>query len=308
MVTRIWGPWASYAFTHLCYYGHKPNYPKVNLSHLSDKNVFDIYYNKNDNFSFWGNSVSFKKPFFECFGSRTQDLLYNLPHKTLLLKYAQSFLGRIVEYTPQEYARLSKEEKEYSQMKFIGKYGTPGEAWCAHTVSALCEMAGINIGGHKKAVAEFINWARQKKIYIPIETKTLNSSNYKEERKNRASQIRKHSKFMKEGDLIVWKSDVIHSTQLGLKKGNASHIGIIECVNPDGSISVLEGNANEYRSDSKYERYVATNRHEASSGNQIEGEMQEINPRDGFIRKVYTPEQLAASGYSGYINMQGLVR
>ena len=308
MVKLIPSPWTNYMFTHLSYNGHRPNAPYTNLGHLSDSDIFNIYYNKNDDFSIWNFCTSFKKPNFGCFESRTQDLLYSLPHKTLLLKYAQSFLGRIVEYTPQEYARLPKEEKEYSQMKFIGKYGTPGEAWCAHTVSTLCEMAGINIGPHKKAVAEFIAWGNQNGIYKQIKTNSLNKNNYKKERAERVKQIKAQTKSMKEGDLIIWKSDVIHSTQMGLKKGNASHIGIIECVNPDGSISVLEGNANEYRSDGKYERYVATNRHEASSGNQIEGEMQEINSRDGFIRKVYTPEQLAAGGYSGYINMQHLVR
>ena len=43
-------------------------------------------------------------------------------------------------------------------------------------------------------------------------------------------------------------------------------------------------------------------------GNQQIGEPQEENRRDGLIRKVYTVEQLAAGGYSGYINMQGLVK
>ena len=102
-------------------------------------------------------------------------------------------------------------------------------------------------------------------------------------------------------------SDAVHTTQLGKKRCEASHIGIIECVNEDGTVSVIEGNANEPRSGA-FERYVAMNNSEAKKGNQRCGECQELNPRDGLIRKVYTVEELAAGGYSGFISMQKIVK
>ena len=234
-------------------------------------------------------------------------LMYYVPHKTKLLNIAQSYIGRIVEVTPDEYAKMSEKDRLKTQMAFIGTYGTPDEAWCAHTVSYMCEQAGINIGAHKKGVAQFIQWGKEKGIYNPISTVQMCSVNYLQERQQRAMQIRSQIAKMQEGDLVIWKSDTCINTQKGLINAKASHIGIFECINPDGSISVLEGNANETKT-GFFEKYIATKEKEAKNGNQKIGEAQEINPRDGFIRKTYTPEQLAASGYSGYINMQSLVK
>ena len=243
----------------------------------------------------------------DSFGSKTLGLMYYQLHKTDLLRIAQSYLGNIIEVTPSEYNKMGLLERQNTQSIVIGNYGTIDEAWCAHTVSFMCEQAGIDIGGHKKAVSQFINWGKSKDIYKPIQTNTIVPVNFIQERKNRETQIRKQIREMKEGDLIIWKSDTVSITQNGFHMGKASHIGIFEGINPDGSISVLEGNANELKT-GIYERYIATTPEEARKGNQKIGEPQEINVRDGFIRKTYTAEQLAMGGYSGYIDMQNLVK
>jgi len=289
-------------------------YNCFNIYDRKDKNN-NVDYFKNKRklpafFEYSNNNTAKNKQIFEnnkaCFCEKTNKLLNNRQHKTSLLSIAQKFLGHIVEYTDNEYLKLKNEEKAFSQTRFISKYGNKNDAWCAHTVSTLCEYAGIDINGHKKAVSEFINWGNKNNIYKPIKTNTINEVNYKKERLERTKQIKKQITHMKEGDFIIWKSDTIYSTQKGLTQHNASHIGIFECVNPDGSISVLEGNANEFKT-GKYERYVATNKKEATYGNQNEGELQEVNKRDGFIRKTYTPEELAISGYSGFIDMQNRI-
>ncbi|MBR6099275.1 CHAP domain-containing protein [bacterium] len=283
-----------------------PNNPQKNWSHLSVQNLSDILSGKAyPNYYGIGSPYTGKQK--KYFAERSQDLMYKIPHKTKLLNVAQSYVGQIIEVTPEEYKRMSYADRQKTQGVVIGPYGTIEEAWCAHTVSFLCEQAGINIGGHKKGVQQFIDWGTQKGIYRPIKTNIMTKDNYVLERSKRAAQIRQQTKQMKEGDLIVWKSDTVHTTQFGINYCNASHIGIIECVNEDGTVSVIEGNANEPRTGT-YERYVATNDREKRNGNQSCGESQELNPRDGLIRKVYTVEELAANGYSGYINMQGLVK
>ncbi len=282
--------------------------PHQNLTHLSTKNLSDILSGNGgstEGIVLLGNNTSRQLNYF---GERTKDLMYEIPHKTRLLKIAQNYLGKITEVSPEEYARLSNADRQKTQMAIIGQYGTPDEAWCAHTVSYLCRQAGINIGPHKKGVAQFIEWGTQNGRYKNIKTNTISKNNYVQEREKRAKQIRQQTKKMKEGDLIIWKSDGISYTQNGHVYAQASHIGIIECVNPDGTVSVIEGNANEFKTDGKFERLVANTPHEAKKGNQQIGEPQEENRRDGLIRKVYTVEQLAAGGYSGYINMQGLVK
>ena len=282
--------------------------PRKNLTHLSNQNISDILSGKGssaEGLVTLGNNTTRQLNYF---GERTRDLMYEIPHKTHLLNIAQNYIGRIIEVTPEEYRKMSDKDKQKTQMAIIGSYGTPDEAWCAHTVSYLCRLAGVNIGEHKKGVSQFIAWGQQNGRYKAIKTNIVNETDFDKERKYRADQIKKQSKQMKEGDLIIWKSDYISYTQNGYVRFNASHIGIIECVNPDGTISVIEGNANEYKTRGKYERLIANNQAEAQRGNQAIGEAQEINSRDGIIRKVYTPEQLAAGGYSGYINMQGLVR
>lgn len=242
------------------------------------------------------------------FGDKTLSLMYKVPHKTNLLNIAQNYIGKIVEVTDEELSHMTPFQRQGTQAEIIGNKGLPSFAWCAYTVTYMCNEAGIDIGAPKASVQEYINWGTEMGFYKPIKTNTISSVNYIQERANRTKQIKAQTKNMHEGDLIVWKSDVTFATQLGFKTGKASHIGFIEKVNPDGSVVVIEGNANENRQDSKYERYVVTNETEGKIGNQEIGEYQEINPRDGIIRKVYTPEELAANGYSGYINMQKIIK
>ena len=243
----------------------------------------------------------------DSFSKKTIDLLHYRAHKTKLLRTAQDYLGNIVEVTPEEYQKLSPKDRQNTQMAFIGNHGTINEAWCAHTVSFICKKAGVSIGEHKKAVDQFICFGKQNNIYHPIQKNPICSINYIQEREQRAKQIKEQFNHLKEGDLIIWKESKNFSiTQQGSNYSKTSHIGFFEGVNPDGTISVLEGNANEFKT-GKYEKYIATNSEEAKNGNQQIGEPQEINPRDGFIRKTYTAEQLAAGGYSGYIDMQKLI-
>ena len=113
---------------------------------------------------------------------------------------------------------------------------------------------------------------------------------------------------MKEGDFIIWKSSYIVELTNGKRiEKKSSHIGIIESVNKDGTITVIEGNANESKKGNA-ERELVKNAAEGVRGNQDIGEFQEVNQRDGLIRKVYTAKDLAAFGYSGYIDTQNIVK
>lgn len=241
------------------------------------------------------------------FEQKTMSLMYKKPHKTNLLNVAQNHLG-IQEVTQDEYDKLSPQEKRNTQMHLIGDYGELNHQWCAHTVSHLSEEAGMKIDGHKKSVKEFIDWATDKKTYKPIKEQEITPKNYKQERASREKQIRQQTKSMHEGDYIIWKSSYMVQLSGGqLKEFGASHIGIIESVNPDGSITVIEGNANEIKSD-KGEREIVNAPWEGIYGNQEVGEFQELNRRDGLIRKVYTPKELAKFGYSGFIDNSKIVK
>jgi len=241
------------------------------------------------------------------FAENTQSLMYKIPHKTKLLNVAQDHLG-IQEVTEKEYKKLPAMERKNTQKHMIEGFGKLDEAWCAHTVSHLCTEAGIPIDGHKKLVKEFIDWAKSKDYYRPIETTEMTPENYKTERNHRESEINLQLKNMKEGDLIIWKSDTTFTSQLGLKHHKASHIGVIEGVDNSGNVSVIEGNANEFKKGNGVEHLIVTNKAEAKIGNQGIGASQEVNNRDGVIRKIYTAKELAANGYSGYIDMQKIVK
>ena len=241
------------------------------------------------------------------FGKKTESLLYKQEHRTHLLDVAQKHLG-IQEVTPEEYNKLPAKERNNTQMHLIGRYGTSDHQWCAHAVSHIAKEAGMNIGKHKKAVQEFIDWGNQNNIYNPIHTEDINPSNFIVERNSRETQIKEQIKNMHEGDFIIWKSPfvaILPNNQVIEEK--ASHIGILESVNPDGTITVIEGNANEYKTDVS-EREMVSLAHEGINGNQNIGEFKEINRRDGLIRKTYTAKDLAAFGYSGYIDTQKLVK
>ena len=232
---------------------------------------------------------------------------------TILLKTAQQNLG-LREVTLAEYNKLSDAEKSQTQMKVIGTHGTVDHAWCAHTVSYLCRCAGVDIGEHKKAVQQFIAWGISKKTYKPISTNKMTDKNFTQERQARAEQIKTQLSNMHEGDFIIWKSQFAvkvkgANNSSELKTNKASHIGIIESVNvKQGTVTVLEGNANisKVPRDGN-ERVIVSNEKEGVTGNQEVGEYQELNRRDGLIRKTYTINELAKFGYSGYIDNQKIM-
>ena len=244
------------------------------------------------------------------FENKTAELLnQNIHHKTKLLDIAQDNLG-LQEVTKEEYAKLTPEERMHTQAKVIGNYGAITDQWCAHTVSYLCEQAGIPIGGHKSGVSQFIQWAKNNGSYRPIKTNQMLATNYVAERERRASQIQDQLKNMHEGDFIIWKSQYIADFSDGSKKSqNSSHIGIIESVDiENGTVTVIEGNANEFKTGDNYDRETVKTKSEGITGGQEIGEMREVNRRDGLIRKVYTINDLANFGYSGFINNQSRVK
>lgn len=244
-----------------------------------------------------------KKPF----ESKTMSMMYKIPHKTSLLDIAQNHLG-IQEVTPREYQRLSTKDKNETQMHLIGKYGNPAHQWCAHTVSHIAEEAGMDIDGHKAFVQSFIDWGKKNETYRPINTNKANKSNYKQERTAREKQIEQQIKTMHEGDFIIWKTSYVAELPAGkLIEKKSSHIGILESVNKDGTITVIEGNANEFRTDTS-ERELVKNYNEGAIGAQDVGDFKEVNRRDGLIRKVYTAKELAAFGYSGFIDNSRIVK
>lgn len=241
------------------------------------------------------------------FSFSTKSLMYKTQHKTKLLDIAQNHLG-YQEVSNREYSKLPKSEQDKTQMHFIGEYGNPNHQWCAHAVSHLSEEAGMNIDGHKMGVQQFIDWGTKKGYYHPIDTNTATKTNYKLERQQRESQIKKQFKEMHEGDYIVWKSSyVAELPNKELIEKRSSHIGILESVNEDGTITVIEGNANEFATGSS-ERELVRTQSDAAIGAQDIGDFKEVNKRDGLIRKTYTAENLASFGYSGYINTQKIVK
>ena len=236
-------------------------------------------------------------------------MLKYIPHRTKMLNVAQSLLG-LQEVTAEEYALLSPDEQKKTQMRVIGRYGNVNDQWCAHTVSYICEQSGININGHKSAVRQFVEWGTKNDRYNPITVININSNNYVRERQNRKRQIADQLKNMHEGDLIIWKTDYVVKFDDGkVEKQKSSHIGVIESVDiQNGIVTVIEGNANEPLTGRDFERVKVKTPLEGINGNQKVGEVKEINRRDGLIRKQYKIEDLANFGYSGYINMQGLIK
>ena len=273
-------------------------------------NFNDAVKNKSDEFKSQKVSITIpqigqeKKPF----GDKTKSLLYEASHKTNLLKIAQNHLG-FQEVSKEEYSKLSVDERTKTQMHFIGNYGNIDHEWCAHAVSHLSEEAEMNVGGHKIQVQQFINWAKNKGYYRPIKTNKATESNYLWERKQREAQIKTQFNEMKEGDFIIWKSSYIAELPNGeLKQKNSSHIGILESVNEDGTITVIEGNANEFLTGENFERDLVKNSKDGILGAQYIGDFKEVNPRDGLIRKTYTAENLASFGYAGYIDTQKIIK
>ena len=56
------------------------------------------------------------------------------------------------------------------------------------------------------------------------------------------------------------------------------------------------------------DRTVVKTKAEGVIGNQEVGEFKEINRRDGLIRKVYTIDELAKFGYSGFIDNSAIIK
>lgn len=240
------------------------------------------------------------------FEQDTVKMLYtNTNVQTKFLKQANSLLGT-VEYVKQ--AELSAAEKQKTQAGIIGGYGNSNHQWCAHAVSTIAERSGVKIGGHYAQVQQFINWGAKNGIYNKVPDMAIDKTNFQDVRAAKAESISAQLPNMNEGDLIIWKSPYAAKTDIGVKIWAASHIGILESIDVEnGTITVLEGNANIPKSDDKYERYVVQNRSQGVNGDQVIGEPVELNRTDGLIRKVYTVDDLAKFGYSGFINMQSRV-
>lgn len=220
-----------------------------------------------------------------------------------------------------------------------------GAQWCAYTVSHALEFSvgkdklkkfGIDFSksplfkksslGTWAAVREYIAWAQKSQItdknghvrtrYNSIAQANVSQASMINDRAVREKQIRAQlmnndpKTKIKEGDLIIWSGSYACHTDEGIKTLPSSHIGMIERISQDKNgefyVWVIEGNANEPLSDENYERYI--NKTDSSIGNQKAGEIVELNKSDGIIRKCYTVKDLANFGYSGYINMSGIVR
>ena len=233
-----------------------------------------------------------------------------IEHDTTILDVAQNSLG-LYEVSYKEYLQLKKEnpeELQNTQYRVIGNYGSVTDAWCAHTVSYLAREAGMDIGAHKKSVYEFIQWAGTD--YKRIKTHMMTTDNYISERESRAEQIKEQLPNMKEGDFIIWKANgtnlgtyLVETNSDNMKACHSSHIGIIEKVDlKNGIVTVIEGNANRPITNNGLDRALVTKPSEGINGSQGVGEFQESNRRDGLIRKQYTIEELAAFGYTGYID------
>ena len=245
----------------------------------------------------------------DSFGAITTELnAMQFEHSTKLLSIAQDSIG-VIEVTKAEYNKMTPEQKQRTNIHIIGNHGASTEAWCAHTVSYLSDKAGMNIGGHKKSVQEFINWGRQNGTYRPIAMRNTSAANYETEREVRTEQIKAQLQHMSEGDFIIWKGKYVATVEDGsVQPQSSSHIGLIENVDiENGIVTVIEGNANEQITSDYAERSLVQTAEQGKTGAQEIGEWQEANKRDGIIRKQYTIQDLAAFGYSGYIDNKKIV-
>ena len=280
------------------------SYPNVSLKKettcSSLNSVFSSKRHCNDN-----SNSAIKNPFGYETNIKMRDLVL---HKTHFLDVAQQYLG-IMEVTPEEYSKLSQQQKTRTQAFIIGDKGSITDAWCAHTISFLSKKAGIDVGPYKKSVKSYIDWARSKHTWRAIKTNKMNVSNMTAERKSRAQEIKTQIKNMKEGDFIVWKSDYSVKTDKGVKDVSSSHIGIIESIDVNnGEVTVIEGNANYSKTSPNIERFIVENKADSINGNQEFGEFKEVNRADGLIRKTYTVSELAKFGYSGYIDNSKIIK
>ncbi len=209
---------------------------------------------------------------------------------TSMCKKAQNYLG-LQEVSYREYNNLAPSKKKLTQASLLGSdwqyYMKSGASWCALSMDTLLKECGYNIidplidkkelNGHGKGVYatvdEFVAWGKKKGTYRAINTSSKTPTEV---------QIKKQMSMMHEADFIIWQG----KNNLGKRM---SHIGMIESVDKiNGTITVLEGNANEY--------------------NRTNTRVTKVNARDGFIRKVYTINELINSGYSGYIDNSKVIK
>ena len=198
--------------------------------------------------------------------------------------------------------------------------GNEGLQWCSYTVSYALEksvgrdkLKKFGITSTWPRVSQYVNWGSSNGRYHAIKKADVGASTMEKDRATRETQIRAQIKNpktrMKEGDLIIWKGNYYAKTNIGNKQIQGSHIGMVEKVVQDKNgefyVWVIEGNANEPKTDSKYERYI--NENDSTVGAQKAGEIVEINNNDGVIRKCYSVKELAKYGYSGFIDMNGIV-
>lgn len=195
---------------------------------------------------------------------------------------------------------------------FITGKAYTNQQWCAYTISyaidKITKAKGIkNPTKGFYAVSQYRDWGRKSGRYKPIATQNVSKDNFQKDRAAREKEIKAQLPKMKEGDLIIWKSEyyakAFENGKGTMKHFTSSHIGMIEKVEGD-YVYVIEGNANEAKSDNNYERYI--NSTDSIIGNQKAGEIVEINQNDGVIRKRYSISDLAKFGYSGFIDMKGL--
>lgn len=219
------------------------------------------------------------------------------------------------EYTQAEIDQMKRQHQDISHTQhtflepFLGvgtgnNKVTEDSSWCAAFVNRIAHDTGI-LNEHQNfcGVQQFIDWGTKNGRYRPIEQNTTSQQTLEADRATRREQIKKQLPEMRSGDFIIWKSGNFQvKTNQGIKNQHSSHIGIIESVDrKNGTVTVIEGNANTNIT-GQHERYVVQNENQGKNGNQSVGEMQEVNPRDGLIRKTYTIEDLANFGYSGYIS------
>lgn len=173
------------------------------------------------------------------------------------------------------------------------------EAWCANTVNYVYEKAygkspfGLHKNGtYKASVSELKQWG-------------VNNGRFKPA--NGEEQVKSQLKTVKPGDVIIWKSAYkCKVAGMGLVTKQASHTGIVESVSKDGTVSIIEGNANKLKKNAKGECLLVKSKQDGINGNQEIGELQEVNRHDAMLRKQYSAKDLVSSGYSGYLNMQDL--
>jgi hypothetical protein len=173
------------------------------------------------------------------------------------------------------------------------------EQWCADTVNYVYQMAlGFNPFGIKNNgeylypnVSGLKNWALFHGRY--------HESKYQNE-------TAPHFDTFQTGDIIIFKAPYTVKTSDGkMVTRHASHTGIIKEVK-GGKVITIEGNANIRKKDKNGEYLLVHNDKDGQNGNQAIGDFQEVNHDDGVIERVYSLQDLADYGYSGYVDMQGL--